>query len=192
MKMTTLGLAALAAALGFILLAGCGGDDGSEQSAAAAETAFDQAFIDAMVPHHRDAIAAAEEAKAAGLSQPELVAIADAIIATQQTEIDQMLAWREEWFGSSEIDPNGADALGMSREEMGMQHDPADLSTAMDVDSAFASMMVDHHNGAIAMARMALEQGEQQEIRDLAAVIIEAQEREVAIMTPHAQAMDHS
>jgi uncharacterized protein (DUF305 family) len=49
-----------------------------------------------MVPHHQAAIEMAREAKQARLSQPELISIADDIIATQQAEIDQMLAWREQ------------------------------------------------------------------------------------------------
>ncbi len=190
MRTRVLVLAVLAIAGLALLAAGCGGNDGSDTSEA--ETApFDQAFIDAMVPHHEEAIAAAEEAKAAGLSQPDLVEIADAIIATQQAEIDQMLAWRAEWYGSSELDPTGFEDLGMSMEEMGMQHDPGDLSVAEDVDGAFASMMVDHHNGAIAMATLALEQAEHPEIEELAGAIIEAQQAEVEVLMGHASGMQH-
>ena len=152
---------------------------------------FDQAFIDAMVPHHQEAIAAAQEAKNSGLSQPELVEIADAIIATQQTEIDEMLAWRQQWFGSSDVSSTGFEGLGMSMEDMGMQHDPADIGSAEDVDAAFASMMVDHHNGAIAMARMALEKAEHPEIRDVAQAIIDAQTAEVKTLETYASGMQH-
>lgn len=173
------------------MAAGCGGsDDGQEAAApsspAAGDVPFDRAFIDGMVPHHEEAIAMAKEANTAGLSEPELVKIADAIIATQQDEIDQMLAWREEWYDSPDIDPNGADTLELSMDEMGMQHDAADLSNADDVDATFATMMIDHHNGAIAMAELARTKAQHAEIRDLADAIIEAQEREVAIMHEHA------
>jgi uncharacterized protein (DUF305 family) len=174
-------------------LAACGGEDSDRNSAAEAAVPFDRAFIDAMVVHHQDAIAAANGAMGAGLSQPDLVGIATAISATQQEEIDQMLAWREEWFDSRDISPSAFDDLGMSMEEMGMQHDPADLTTAGDVDSAFATMMVDHHNGAIAMAELALERSDRDEIHELARAIIDAQQREVDAMTPHmsSSGMDH-
>jgi uncharacterized protein (DUF305 family) len=201
MKKITIVLAVLAVTL-TLLAAACGGDGGAAPAepaatveapggASAAEVPFDRAFIDAMVPHHEAAIAAAEAAKAAGLSEPELVEIADAIMATQQEEIDQMRAWREEWFGSSQTDPDGADALGMSMEEMGMQHDPADMAAAMDIDGAFAAMMIDHHNGAIAMAEMALERAQHEEIRDLAQAIMQAQQHEVEVMTPHMEETHH-
>jgi uncharacterized protein (DUF305 family) len=176
-----------------LVLAACGGEEpnGSVASetneSVASETTvpFDRAFIDAMVVHHQDAIAAATEAVSAGLSQPDLVGIAAAISATQQEEIDQMLAWREEWFGSRELSSSAFEDMGMSMEEMGMQHDPADLATAEDVDSAFATMMVDHHNGAIAMAELALERSDRDEIQELAQAIIDAQQREVDLMMPH-------
>ena len=44
--------------------AGCGSSDQSPAS----DVPFDRAFIDAMVPHHQQAISMARAAKAAGLS----------------------------------------------------------------------------------------------------------------------------
>jgi uncharacterized protein (DUF305 family) len=174
-----------------LLIAGCGGDDAVEETrAGSADVPFDRAFIDAMVPHHEGAIEMADAAKQAGLSEPELVEIADAIIATQQDEIDQMREWRREWFGSADIDPAGADALAMSAEEMGMHHDASALHDAEDVDAMFASMMIDHHLGAVAMARLAEQRSEREEIRRLAREIIDAQEREIEVMRRHA-AGDH-
>lgn len=58
---------------------------------------FDSAFIEAMVEHHRSAIAAAEIIKGSTQRQ-ELRTTADQIIATQQAEIDQLEAWRAEWY----------------------------------------------------------------------------------------------
>ena len=178
-------------AIGLVALAivGCGGDDdGDDEAAPPASSAvpFDRSFIDAMVPHHRAAIDMAREAKRAGLSQPELVEVADDIIASQQGEIDQMLGWREAWFGSRQIDPEGAAELGMSDAEMGMEHDPGAISEAADVDTAFAAAMIPHHEGAVAMAHEAQERAEHEEIRALADDIIEAQEREIEILRPHA------
>jgi uncharacterized protein (DUF305 family) len=173
-----------------VAAAGCGGG-GEDEGASSPAVPFDRAFIDGMVPHHQEAIAQAEAAKAAGLSQPELVEIADAIIATQQEEIDRMVEWREAWYGSREIDPNGAAALGLSDLQMGMQHDAGDLSTAEDVDQAFAAMMIDHHQGAITMASLALDRAEHDEIRELAQGVIDAQQAEIDVMEAHAMGMNH-
>jgi uncharacterized protein (DUF305 family) len=167
--------------------AGCGGnDDGAEPTG----DAFDRAFIDTMVPHHESAIEIAGEAKEAGLSQPDLIEIADDIIATQQTEIDQMLEWREQWFGSKDPGPEEAalETLGLSAAEAGMEHGGVDLASADDVDQAFAEMMIAHHEGAIRMARLAEARAGHDEIKQVAGDIIAAQQREIDIMKEHAEA----
>ena len=184
-------LAVLVATGGIALfLAGCGGEDSAADEAPAGP-AFDRAFIDAMVPHHEGAIEMAEAAKEAGLSQPDLVKVADDILATQQDEIDQMKEWRREWFGSSTIDPDGAAALGLSESEMGMEHDADALMSSGDVNTDFAQMMITHHQGAIEMAKLAEDQAERDEIKELAEAIISAQEREIEVMRPHASGMQH-
>jgi uncharacterized protein (DUF305 family) len=177
-----------AAALG---VAGCGGEDdsaeragGEQATVALGKVPFDRAFIDAMVPHHQAAIEMANEAKEAGLDAPELVKIADDIIATQQAEIDRMLEWREQWFGSKEREPEAAalEVLGLSAAEAGMEHGGVDLATAPNVDQAFAGMMLGHHTGAIRMARLAEEKAGHDEVKTLAGNIIAAQQREIDVM----------
>jgi uncharacterized protein (DUF305 family) len=176
------------------LLAACGGDDPSGSAGgttAAADVAFDRAFIDAMVPHHQSAIEMAKAAKDAGLGEPELVEVADAILATQQREIDRMKQWRGEWYGSSEIDPDGAAALDLTGEQMGMSHDADELHDSADVDADFARMMIAHHEGAVLMARRAEDRAEHRELKELAEDIVEAQEREIEVMEPHASETHH-
>ncbi len=180
--------AAMLIALSFAVAACGGGDDGeAEETAGTSTVPFDRAFIDAMVPHHRSAIEMARAAKKAGLTEPELIEIADDIIASQQSEIDRMLELREQWFGSREIDPQGASALGLSESEMGMMDHGADeIGGADDVDRAFAEAMMPHHEGAIRMAELAQEKADHGEVKDLADAIIEAQQREIGVMEKHA------
>lgn len=59
---------------------------------------FDQAFMDEMIPHHESAIAMANEILKT-TERPELTQLAEEIIAAQEREIEQMRAWRAEWFG---------------------------------------------------------------------------------------------
>lgn len=180
----------VALAIAGITLTGCGGGGTSKNtttSMAGSTVPFDRAFIDAMIPHHRSAIAMAQTAQNEGLASPKLNMIAIDIVDSQQKEIDQMLAWREKWYGSRTLDPNAGAELGMSMAEMGMTHGPDDMTGSSGVvDQMFASMMIDHHKGAIAMARMALQRGQHPEIKALARAIITAQEREVKIMEPFA------
>jgi len=58
---------------------------------------FDKAFIDAMIPHHKSAIAMASVALEES-EIPEIREIARDIVRAQQREIRQMEQWREEWY----------------------------------------------------------------------------------------------
>lgn len=60
--------------------------------------AFDRAFIDAMMPHHEEAIRMARSELRDG-RDPELREISRSIIATQSREIRQLRRWRERWYG---------------------------------------------------------------------------------------------
>lgn len=190
-------LAVLLAAVAFVA-AGCGGGDegaepaGGNETVASGQVPFDQAFIDAMVPHHREAIEMAKAANSRGLTQSDLQKIADDIVASQQREIDQMLDWREQWFGSRQLGPVLPEVLGVSEGELGMEHGSADeVADAVDVDQKFAEMMIPHHDGAIAMAEAAKERAQHEEVKELAEAIIEAQKREIGIMEEHASGEHH-
>lgn len=192
-------LLVLLAALG-LLLAGCGGDDGGDSGSAGSTSPssssavpFDRAFIDAMVPHHRSAIAMARDAKEAGLANPDLVKIADDVISTQQEEIDRMLEWRTDWYGSTELEPEDTalSTLGLTSSQAGMDMMEMDFSTTGDVDSAFADMMIAHHEGAIRVAEVAQDKAEHDEVKSLAEAIVTAQQREIDTMKPHAGGGGH-
>ena len=58
---------------------------------------FDRAFIDAMIPHHESAIAAARAA-ASRAEHAEIKELARAVVADQEREIAQMRQWRQVWF----------------------------------------------------------------------------------------------
>ncbi|AFZ48043.1 protein of unknown function DUF305 [Cyanobacterium stanieri PCC 7202] len=58
---------------------------------------FDLRFINAMIPHHQAAIIMAEDALEKS-DNPEIQALAQNVIMTQQAEIDQLEQWRNEWY----------------------------------------------------------------------------------------------
>lgn len=66
---------------------------------------------------------------------------------------------------------------------IGMMGDMDDRGGMMgNIDEHFIEMMIPHHEGAIAMAKLALEKGRHSEITSLAGEIIEAQETEIEQM----------
>lgn len=116
----------------------------------------------------------------ASASVPLDRAFIDAMVPHHRSAIEMARAAQE---AGRKLDPNAGEQLGMSMAQMGMSHGSTDF-TGADVDPVFASMMIDHHKGAIAMAELALERSQHLEIKKLARQIIAAQEHEITIMVP--------
>jgi uncharacterized protein (DUF305 family) len=74
--------------------------------------------------------------------------------------------------------------MGMGATPGGVMHMGATPTSGMmmnmEFDLAFIDMMIPHHEGAVAMAKVALERGEHEEIRAMAEEIISAQDTEIA------------
>lgn len=66
--------------------------------------------------------------------------------------------------------------------QMGSMTSSLEGKKGEEFDKEFLSQMIIHHQGAVDMAKMALENASHQEIKDLATAIIEAQEKEISQM----------
>ncbi|MEJ7842923.1 MAG: DUF305 domain-containing protein [Rubrobacter sp.] len=137
----------------------------------------DEAFIDAMVPHHRGAVDMAEVAlKNAG--HREIRDLAEEIVGAQEAEIKDLRSIKRREFGTSKIPPATSEedmaAMGMT--------DPGRLAGQRPFDRAFIDAMTPHHESAIAMAEVASKESDNAEIREIARGIVDAQKREKAQM----------
>ena len=71
-------------------------DDMAEMLEGKTDDAFDEAFIEGMIPHHQGAIDMAKMALTQA-KHGEIREMATAIISAQQKEIDQMRMWMQSW-----------------------------------------------------------------------------------------------
>ena len=145
---------------------------------------FDLRFIDGMILHHQGAIAMAK-AVLQNSQRDEMKQLAEAVIAAQQGEIDQMQQWRQAWY------PNAGSELVMYDAQMGhtMAMTP-EMQTAMmmdgdlgkadgEFDLRFINAMIPHHEGALTMAEQALQNSDRPELQQLAQNILATQQPEI-------------
>jgi uncharacterized protein (DUF305 family) len=143
----------------------------------------DKAFIDAMVPHHQGAVEMAEVALQ-NAEHEQIKQLSRNIISTQRAEIEELKAIKQQEFGTSKV------SMEMSAQEMQMMGmtDPDALANKNPFDRAFIDAMIPHHQSAIAMAQVALEESENPQIKELARNIVSAQQREIEQMLQWRQA----
>lgn len=193
-KLTLVG-AALVAALS---LAACGGAASSDQAMAPGDMAStpssiapgndgDVAFAQLMIPHHQQAVEMADMALAHGVTG-DVLALANQIKAAQDPEIAQMTAWLSAWGAPMEMASSGghdaADMGGMTSEGMMSDNDMMALDQAQgsDFDTMWMTMMIQHHEGAIAMANRVLSTTSNADVKALAEAVVAGQTAEIATM----------
>ncbi|CAN5409679.1 DUF305 domain-containing protein [soil metagenome] len=152
--------------------------NGSEQQESSEKfNDADVEFTTGMIPHHQQAVVMSEMAVDQG--GPEVVDLAGRIEAAQGPEIETMTNWLQDWG----VDvPTGMGSMA----DMDVQ-DPDDMQDLMGAqggqfDTAWLEMMIEHHEGAISMARTEQDEGVNPDAVDLAGTIIDAQQAEIVEM----------
>ena len=180
-----------------LLVAACssGGDTGSDATLPPVAPATDAVtgefngadvtFAQAMIPHHRGAVAMAEMALAPeAQAGAEVRALATQIQGAQDPEIAQMTQLLESWGEPVEMpgmDEPGA-MEGMDADGGMMSADDMAALGALsgpDFDTAWAEAMIVHHEGAVSMARTVRDAGTNPDVLALADAIIEGQQAEI-------------
>jgi uncharacterized protein (DUF305 family) len=186
-----------------IALAGCGGDEGSNESGTAAVTSAaaaqdtneqhndaDVTFAQSMIPHHAQALSMADLALQKAESA-DVRRVAEQIQVAQVPEIETMTTWLTNWGedvpatsrdhsaehgGHSDMT---GDMPGMTTDEEMAQ---LEESSGAEFDRMFLEMMVRHHQGAIEMAATEQDDGENVEAVALAQEIEASQAQQVTEM----------
>jgi len=148
---------------------------------------FDLQFIDQMTMHHEGAIMSSEH-MIGDSERPELRQLAENIQRTQAEQIEQMQAFREEWYSDDE-QTSGMPA-GMMEEMMddGMMNEMMggsmqEMMGGDATDAMFLRMMIPHHQMAVDMADEALDgNAEHPELAELTQTIRDEQSAEIELM----------
>lgn len=192
------------ATTGALLLTGCsssGGGSaagGNPSSASASVTGTpaagphntaDVAFATDMISHHAQAVEMADMALKQA-SSAEVKTLATQIKGAQDPEIQTMSGWLAGWgepIPSSSMsmgDMGGMDHSMGSGTGMMSDADMKSLAAASGAafDQMWVSMMIEHHTGAIDMAKTELSDGQNTDAKTLAQSIIDGQTAEIATM----------
>lgn len=147
---------------------------------------YDLRFLDEMIPHHEMAIMMVR-LMISQSNHPELRDLGKRIITGQQQQIDQMLAWRQQWYPNAAptngMMGNGLLGSGMSGGMMGRGMMQGDFA-----DRMFLEMMIPHHQHAIDMSNDALTNAQHPELQGLAKEIIAVQSAEITEMQGYLRA----
>jgi uncharacterized protein (DUF305 family) len=151
----------------------------------AADADFNQAdvtFAQEMIPHHQQAIEMAQLAQDRA-EDPEVKDLAAQIEDAQDPEIQTMTGWLESWGeGVPSDDMDHGDMSGDDMPGMMTDEEMAGLQAAggAEFDQMFLTMMIEHHEGAIEMARTEQADGQNADAVALAEKIEADQTAEIA------------
>jgi len=170
-------------------LTACGSGDSAGDSGGDFNDA-DVTFAQSMIPHHEQAVQMAKMAKMHA-STPEVKNLADKIEQAQGPEIDTMKGWLKDW-GKEESSDDSMGGMDHESDGSGMKDMPGMMSdgdmsglekaTGAQFDQMFLTMMIEHHTGAIEMAKTEQSKGKNADAKALAKEIEAAQTTEIADM----------
>lgn len=142
----------------------------------------DTAFAKGMLGHHRGAVEMAKIELKYGTDEA-MRQLAQDVITAQQAEIDVLNKWLASHPDAAKPKPNTVAMQQAYAKSMENMHGEMTLGVADPVpDMAFARGMLPHHIAAVDMAKVQLEYGTDEEMRQLAQDIIDTQQTEIDVM----------
>lgn len=142
----------------------------------------DTAFAKGMLGHHRGAVEMAKIELKYGTDEA-MRQLAQDVITAQQAEIDVLNKWLASHPDAAKPKPNTVAMQQAYAKSMQNMHGEMTLGVADPVpDMAFARGMLPHHIAAVDMAKVQLEYGTDEEMRQLAQDVIDTQQTEIDVM----------
>lgn len=142
----------------------------------------DTAFAKGMLGHHRGAVDMAKIELKYGTDEA-MRQLAQDVITAQQAEIDVLNKWLASHPDAAKPKPNTVAMQQAYAKSMENMHGEMTLGVADPVpDMAFARGMLPHHIAAVDMAKVQLEYGTDEEMRQLAQDVIDTQQTEIDVM----------
>lgn len=138
----------------------------------------DVMFVQMMIPHHEQAVDIAQLAPSHDASAAVL-GLASRIAAEQGPEIRQMSAMLDAWGVPQMMGAGTTHGMGMNGLVSDADMDALRAASGAAFDRMFLQLMIEHHEGAIAMTRDPLANGEDPELRLLLESIVATQGREI-------------
>lgn len=152
--------------------------------------ATDVGFAQGMIPHHAQAVEMADMAIATN-TNADVLALAKQIKSAQNPEIETMTGWLQGWGqavpSTASMADGGHDMTNMSGMMMDGMMSDADMkrlesSTGTAFDRLWLELMIQHHEGAVRMAKDELADGKNPDAKALAQAIITSQQAEISKM----------
>lgn len=205
------GILVLAAVLTLGLLLGAWMAGGPRESAARrpAARSVDVGFAQDMQTHHAQAVRMSVMARE-NTNDRDVKTLSLDVLLTQQQQIGQMFAWLDRWglpqasarpmaWMDGPAAPEGGHGIGAGGHTSGGQgtarggqpmmgmaskEDLQRLANARGerAERLYLQLMIPHHRGAVQMARYALEEAEQPQVRAMARKIASAQRAEIRLL----------
>ncbi|WP_424185485.1 DUF305 domain-containing protein [Actinokineospora sp. G85] len=160
----------------------------AEEAASAAPAtppnAADLAYARDMIAHHRQALVMTDLVPERG-ADPTVRAFATRIADTQRPEIDMMNRWLRR-HGHPEVDQHAghdhADHAAMPGMASQRELDELAAASGADFDTRFLTLMIRHHEGAVAMANAVRANGVDVAVQEMADNVVVEQSDEIARM----------
>ncbi|WP_454730383.1 DUF305 domain-containing protein [Cellulosimicrobium protaetiae] len=161
--------------------------EAGEQESPAEGDWFNQQDVDfaqMMIPHHEQAIEMSDVILAKEGVDPQITDLANQIKDAQGPEIEQLTTWLEEW-GSPLPESDSMDSMDHgSMDGMMSEEDMQALQDAQGAEAGrlFLEQMIVHHQGAIEMAQIEVDEGKNEDAVAMAQQIVDTQQAEISTM----------